>query len=114
VTGLRATLGDGIVVVEPQPLRTFAAVLAAARLVVTPDSGPMHLAAAVGTPVIAVLASRGSTFFGPRGPADVALIEPNVPDVVAAVRNHVAHGQLLRDSRTGPLRDDLAPRPDDR
>jgi heptosyltransferase-3 len=96
VERLRALAGAGVIVVEPQPLRTFAAVLGAATLVVTPDSGPMHLAAAVGTPVVAVLASPGSTFFAPRGPGDVALLEPAIADVLAALRRHRAYPALRR------------------
>lgn len=42
----------------------LAAVLARARLLVSNDSGPMHLAAAVGTPVVA--------FFGPTDPGRTA------------------------------------------
>lgn len=94
VPTLRAALGDRAVVVEPQPIRTFGATLAAAALVVTPDSGPMHLAAAVGSPVVAILASRGSTFFAPRGPSDVALLEPGVREVADAVRAHPAFARL--------------------
>lgn len=94
VAKLRAALGPRAIVVEPQPLRTFAAILAAATVVVTPDSGPMHLAAAVGTPVVAVLASRGSTFFQPRGPGDVALLEPGLEDVANALRAHQAYARL--------------------
>ena len=94
VPALRSALDGRAVVVEPQPLRTFAAVLGAAALVVTPDSGPMHLAVAVGTPVVAVLASRGSTFFRPRGAADVALVEPRVDDVYAALRAHPLYESL--------------------
>lgn len=93
---LRELAGRGALVVEPQPLRTFAAVLGAATLVVTPDSGPMHLAAAVGTPVLAVLASRGSTFFAPRGARDVALLEPTVADVLSALRQHPEYAVLRR------------------
>jgi ADP-heptose:LPS heptosyltransferase len=42
----------------------LAALLARARVVVSNDSGPMHLAAAVGTPVVA--------FFGPTDPGRTA------------------------------------------
>lgn len=50
-------------------LVTLAAGLARCRLLVTNDTGPMHLAAAVGTPVVA--------FFGPDRPARVApLVTP--------------------------------------
>jgi ADP-heptose:LPS heptosyltransferase len=45
-------------------LPAMAAGLARCRLLVTNDTGPMHLAAAVGTPVVA--------FFGPDRPARVA------------------------------------------
>ncbi|MBY0273900.1 hypothetical protein K2Z84_01065 [Candidatus Binatia bacterium] len=91
---LRNALVGHAEVIEPQALRTFAAVLAAAALVVTPDSGPMHLAVAVATPVVAVLASRGSSFFRPRGPSDVALVEPGVADVIEALRRHPTYGRL--------------------
>lgn len=91
---LRRSLVGIAEVVEPQPLRIFAALLGAAGLVVTPDSGPMHLAVAVGTPVVAVLASRSSTFFRPRGTADVALVEPDVADVVAALRAHATYRRM--------------------
>ena len=42
----------------------LAGLLARARVVVTNDSGPMHLAAAVGTPVVAI--------FGPTDPGRTA------------------------------------------
>ena len=85
VAALRREVDGRAYVVGPQPLRTFAALLSLATLVVTPDSGPMHLAAALDTPVVAVLASAGSTFFQPRGPLDLALIEPSVEQVEEAV-----------------------------
>lgn len=88
VARLRSELLGVADVVEPQPLRTFAALLAVASLVVTPDSGPMHLAAAVATPVVAVLPKRKSSFFNPRGLLDVALSEPSVDAVAAAVLSH--------------------------
>jgi heptosyltransferase-3 len=55
----RHALPPSVRVIPPQPLRFFAALLHAARLIVTPDSGPMHLAVAVGVPVIALLRRSG-------------------------------------------------------
>lgn len=43
------------------------AVLASARLLLCHDSGPMHLAAAVGTPVVALYSSQNSTIWRPLG-----------------------------------------------
>jgi heptosyltransferase II len=55
-------------------LRGSAAVIRRARALVTNDSAPLHLAAAVGTPVVAIF---GPTVpeqgFGPRGPRSLAL-----------------------------------------
>jgi heptosyltransferase-2 len=48
-------------------LREAAGILAGARLAVTNDSGLMHLAAAVGTPVTAIFGSTDPTATGPRG-----------------------------------------------
>jgi heptosyltransferase-2 len=55
-------------------LRSSAAVIRRARALVTNDSAPLHLASAVGTPVVALF---GPTVpeqgFGPRGPHSLAL-----------------------------------------
>jgi heptosyltransferase-2 len=46
---------------------TLAAVLAAADALVSNDTGPMHLGAAVGTPVVAIFGSTDPGWTGPRG-----------------------------------------------
>jgi heptosyltransferase-2 len=51
----------------------LAAVLARARVVVTNDSGPMHLAAAVGTPVVALFGPTDPGRTGPTGSPSVVL-----------------------------------------
>ena len=47
-----------------------AALLARLDLLVTGDTGPMHLAAAVGTPVVAVFGPSDPARYAPRGPRD--------------------------------------------
>ncbi len=55
-------------------LRTSAAVISRAAALVTNDSAPLHLATAVGTPVVAIFGPTIPEFgFAPRGPGDIAL-----------------------------------------
>ena len=51
-------------------LLTAAAVLERADLLITGDTGPMHLAAAVGTPIVAVFGPSDPRRYAPRGPHD--------------------------------------------
>jgi ADP-heptose:LPS heptosyltransferase len=48
------------------PVRVFGALLARCSAVVLPDSGPMHLATAIGTPMVALLRTEQSTYYFPR------------------------------------------------
>jgi heptosyltransferase-3 len=48
------------------PIRVFGALLARCRVAITPDSGPMHLAGAIGTPMVALLRTEQSTYYLPR------------------------------------------------
>jgi ADP-heptose:LPS heptosyltransferase len=48
-------------------LLELAAILEGARAAVVTDSGPMHLAAAVGTPLVALFGSGDPRRYGPRG-----------------------------------------------
>jgi lipopolysaccharide heptosyltransferase II len=50
-------------------LDTLAALYQRATLVLGPDSGPLHVAAAVGTPSVALFGPASSKEFGPWGPA---------------------------------------------
>ena len=55
-------------------LRASAALIARASVLVTNDSAPLHLATAVGTPVVALFGPTvPAQGFGPRGRADAAL-----------------------------------------
>ena len=73
---LAAEIGAGL---SPAPLslagrlslKELAAVLGAADLMVTVDSGPMHMAAAMGTPVVALFGATDPLRTGPLGPGTV-------------------------------------------
>jgi len=51
-------------------LLAVGAVLEACELMITGDTGPMHLAAAVGTPIVAVFGPSDPRRYAPRGPHD--------------------------------------------
>jgi len=51
-------------------LLTLAAILNESELLVTGDTGPMHVAAAVGTPIVAVFGPSDPRRYAPRGPLD--------------------------------------------
>jgi ADP-heptose:LPS heptosyltransferase len=60
--------------------------LAGARAYIGNDSGIAHLAAAVGTPVVAIFLSTDPRVWAPRGSRVSVLENPSVDDVIAAVR----------------------------
>jgi len=61
-------------------LREAAALIGRATVLVTNDSAPLHLAAAVGTPVVAIFGPTIPAFgFGPRGPRDVVVEHRAMP-----------------------------------
>jgi 3-deoxy-D-manno-octulosonic-acid transferase/heptosyltransferase-1 len=54
-------------------LTVLAALYRRAQVVVTTDSGPMHLAAAVGTPVVALFGPTAPWRTGPYGPNHIVI-----------------------------------------
>lgn len=84
----RESVGKNGNVLLPQRLRVFAALVAQAGVLVTPDSGPMHLGVAVGTPTIAFLTSEDSRFYEPRGDRDAVLVAPSAEQAIDAVSSH--------------------------
>ncbi|MEP7325676.1 MAG: lipopolysaccharide heptosyltransferase II [Gemmatimonadota bacterium] len=60
-------------------LRVSAAVIGRSRLLVTNDSAPLHLATAVGTPIVAIFGPTVPAFgFGPRGARDLVVEHHNL------------------------------------
>ncbi len=82
---------DGAATIAPQTdLADLVALLQAATVVVSGDTGPLHLAAAVGTPVVGIYGPSNPARNGPWSPHDV---------VVSRFTSCVCHQE--RD-RTGP------------
>ena len=72
-------------------LLTLAAVLASVTIYVTGDTGPMHLAAAMGTPVVAVFGLSDPARYAPLAPQRRIVridlpVQPVQPDPAAAGR----------------------------
>lgn len=70
----------------PLSIRLFAAVIERARLLVTPDSGPMHLAAALDVATISLVRQKKSLAFVPRESYDTILWRPETSTVVDAIQ----------------------------
>ncbi len=58
------------------PLDGFLAVLSSCDLLICNDSGPMHMAEALGVPVVAVFGPTQPAWFGPTDPASKAVFRP--------------------------------------
>lgn len=67
-------------------LKELVALMAAAKFVVTNDSGPMHIAAAVGTPTVALFGPTDPVRTGPYGKQHI-VIKANMPCVACLKRN---------------------------
>jgi heptosyltransferase-3 len=85
---------EDLCVMDPMPLRDFAAVLEFARLVITPDTGPMHLAIAMDVPTVAILQSQSSLKYAPRGELDRTLFRPELSLVYETLLQHPYWGTL--------------------
>ena len=67
----QALPADRVIDVSSDPdLLSVAAILEQCELMITGDTGPMHLAAAVGTPIVAVFGPSDPARYAPRGPLD--------------------------------------------
>lgn len=77
-----------VLVVPPQSLARFTALVAGVDLLITPDSGPLHLAAALDVPVLALLQHPRSLAFVPPGTGHRILMRPDASTVMRALRSH--------------------------
>ncbi len=64
---LRLKIGDTFITANQLPLPHLAAIITKCRLFIGNDSGVTHLAAAVGTPTIALFGPTDPRIWGPRG-----------------------------------------------
>jgi len=64
---LRATFGSRIKVLEHLEIRQLIALIAACDLFLSPDTGPMHIAAAIGVPTAALFLKDDWKRYGPIG-----------------------------------------------
>ncbi len=75
---VRARMRHAATIAEPKGLRALADLLEGARLFVASDTGPAHIAAALGVPTL--------TLFGPKDPDVMAPVGPRARAVRAGVR----------------------------
>jgi ADP-heptose:LPS heptosyltransferase len=86
-------LPAGVIVDTTARVRRFAALLERCSLVITGDTGPMHLSAAVGTPTVSIFLQENHRMFAPRGARHrclhgAAVVTPD--DVLEAVSEVLA------------------------
>lgn len=93
---IRAQLGRATYI-RREDLRIVAAVVAACDAAVVPDSGPMHLAIAVGTPTVALFRNTDAWKWGPCDGEGAVVHDPEGRDVEAALA--ALRGVLRNSSR---------------
>ena len=76
VTEISRAIGSGARVMDRYPLRKLVAILKKMDLVVGGDTGPVHLAAAVGTPTVSFYRSSDGSRSGPRGKQHAVIQSP--------------------------------------
>lgn len=69
-------IGAGARVLERYPLKALAALLKRVDLVVAGDTGPVHLAAAGGTPTVSLYRATDGKLTGPRGSGHITVQSP--------------------------------------
>jgi ADP-heptose:LPS heptosyltransferase len=93
---IAAQAGPGPAIVDlPLTVPQLAALAASAGLLLCHDSGPMHVAAAVGTRVVALLGSQNPVLFAPAGSGHVAL-QPPLPCTTCVAPGECVPGDSYR------------------
>jgi heptosyltransferase-1 len=83
---LAAELGDRAIFLPRLPLKNFCALLKKIDLAVGGDTGPIHLAAAVGTPTVSFYRSTDATRNAPQGSRHIAL-QSSMPCTICLERS---------------------------
>jgi ADP-heptose:LPS heptosyltransferase len=79
ISEIRSLAKSHIMALDKAPsVPGFAALARACTVLLCHDSGPMHVAAAVGTPVVALYGSQNPVLFRPHGPGHTQLV-PDLP-----------------------------------
>src|SRR5262249_42738292 len=96
---VRSALSSSVVVLDELTLSQLASAAARLKVLVSNDSGPMHLAAAVGTPVLLLLGApvRGPYWFGPVGEQHRIVIRPSLAAIAISEVYTVVRSMLARD-----------------
>ncbi len=76
VASIASGIGECARVMERYPLKAFVALLRRMDLVVGGDTGPVHLAAVVGTPTVSLYRSSDGSASGPRGAKHIIVQSP--------------------------------------
>ncbi|MDR3706885.1 MAG: glycosyltransferase family 9 protein [Capsulimonadaceae bacterium] len=72
--------GDGLVdLTGKTSVRELSGVIEACDVIVTVDTGAMHMAAAVGTPLVAIFGSTDPVVVGPYGPTPARVLNKRLP-----------------------------------
>jgi len=80
--------GKIILLTEPPDMDRYKALLKRVNLLVSPDTGPMHIAAAVNTRIVALFSGKSPSDCGPYMPADrfITVRAENMPDPQAGIK----------------------------
>jgi ADP-heptose:LPS heptosyltransferase len=98
---VRAAFSSTAVVLDGLTLSQLASAAARLCLLISNDTGPMHLAAAVGTPVLLLLSApvRGAYWFGPVGEHHRTIIRPTLQQITVAEVYGAARSMLQAPAR---------------